>query len=274
MAIKNVERIIDSLNNFFNKISYFLLLILNIFCLAKESNIVSQTTKETILFIVKPIYYIVEIPTNFIYDIGKEIKNLIFTYSNNKKLSQENTELRRIYYNSLDVKNENENLKKMLKFVDFIDDSYDYVSTKVYLNIKNSNNHSLLVNVGKNNGVNEGNLVVGLDGNVIGIVVNVLERYSNILLIDDYNFRIAVKILRNNEKLILAGNGDNSSVILYNKSEYLDIQNEDLVFTDGIVGSIPNGFFVGKVIKKNNDFTINVDSNKNNISEVIIIIKK
>ena len=152
-SFKNTKVIKYYFIAFFEKIFYFILIIISIFMmnLSISNNNTINLIKENILFVSKPIFIISELPFNLLFNFANGVKNIILTNINNEKLTEENILLRKLYLESRDIKAENENLKKLLNFKDNIKNNYDYITSRVYTIAKNGMNNQLTLNIRSNN---------------------------------------------------------------------------------------------------------------------------
>ena len=59
-----------------------------------------------------------------------------------------------------------------------IEENYNYITTRVYNTSKNGMNNLVTIELGKEEGIKEGSLVLGVNRTAVGRVVNVLDGYS------------------------------------------------------------------------------------------------
>lgn len=103
---------------------------------------------------------------------------------------------------------------------------------------------TLWIDKGQNQGVKKGYAAITPNG-LIGKVLSVQSDYSEILLITDPNFSVAVRIDRTQVEGVLSGRGD--ICIL----KYVPLEEEilvgDRIVTSGLDGVFPEGILVGAV---------------------------
>lgn len=261
---------------FFVKIFYFILLII---CMITMNISISNKNfdgfiREKVLMISKPIFIIAELPFNLFFDFTYSIKNILLTNIINKDLTEQNIHLKKLYIESRDIKTENENLKKMLNFKGEIEKDYGYISSRVYADPKTGLNNSLILNIGTNDGINEGDLVLGFSRSVVGRVINVRENYSNVLLLNDINSRIPARTASTKERIILSGNNRGHLEISYFNSKNPDLVEGDFVYTSGDSHIMPDGFFIGTIKNINGEFVVEMNENINTLFNVMVIISK
>ncbi|MDR0423835.1 MAG: rod shape-determining protein MreC, partial [Rickettsiales bacterium] len=215
-----------------------------------------NSIKNVTYKIANPISYVIGIPIDVAYFIIERTEEMLNVYSKNKELLKTNIEMQAKYIEYLDLKKENEELKKILDFKDLLRNNYLFVSAEVLLN-ENSN---LLVNVGTNDGISEGDIVLGTNKNVIGKVINVSKKSSVIMLLNESRMKILVKTL-DGQKFILVGNGVNMK-ILHSEKRYINLNDGDLIFTENVSNIIGN-LFIGFVRKINDEYYVLLPQNVN-----------
>ena len=261
---------------FFVKIYYFLLVIFSVLILVitnsnKELNLF---IRDKIYFISKPIAKTAHIPFNLFSDFILSVKDLTLTYIENKELKEKNIFLKKTYLEYLKTKQENENLKKMLNFVDDIKINYDFITSKIYLSPKTNINNFFILNIGKKQNIKEGSVILGKKNGVIGRVVNINDDYSDVLLLTNINSKIPAYTLKTNEKLILSGTNKDFLEIAFFNSKELVLEDGDLVYTLGDSNIIPNGLYIGKIKKIKDEYFVELDENINQSSVVFVVKPK
>lgn len=260
---------------FFLRISFLVFIILSIISinLSSSSKKFDNTLRNKIFFTFKPFYVVAEAPFNLLFDLGRSIKNILLTNSINKRLLEENIILKDLYTKSLDTKKENENLKSMLNYVDNFKNEYKYTTSKIYLEPKNSIVNTVILNIGNKNNIKEGDLVLGINKNVIGRVVNVSDTKAKVLLLSDVNSNIPARTVNTGEKFILSGTNSNFLEISHYNSKNPEIIDGDLVLTSGDSDIIPDGIPIGKIKKENGKIKVIMNENANTVFNVLIITK-
>lgn len=261
---------------FFVKISYFLLIVFSIILIAVSLNKkdVDLSIRNTTFFITKPITAIAKVPFNLFADFLLSSKNFILTYVENKDLKKENIALRKLYLESLITKQENTDLKKFVNFINDLETEFNIITSRLFLSPKNPMENSFILNVGSNNGIADGNIVLGKKRSVIGRTINVSKNYSDILLLTDINSKIPAQTLKTHEKVILSGTNKNYLEISFFNSKEPFFLNDDLVFTLGDSNIIPDGLYIGKVKEVDGKFVVQTDDNVSQNSDILIITTK
>lgn len=170
----------------------------------------------------------------------------------------------------LNLKEENENLKKQLIEISLqkkshyalidenkrlrdllaLKESKKDIVTIANVISKGSNKFlkTIWIDKGSNHGIKKGYPVVTPNG-LVGKVISANSNYSEIMLITDPNFSVAVRIDRNRVEGILSGNGNNCLVKYIPLEE--DVLTGDRIITSGLDEVFPEGILVGAVTSVN-----------------------
>lgn len=186
--------------------------------------------------------------SNYISNSLRDKKNSAFDYINLKKsyneLQKENLILRSQKYEYLKVMQENEDLKKVVKF----SSSFLRVLKTTEITMLSSDGYADFaeINVGKQDGVRVNNTVTSVGGFVVGRVVDVYDKKSKVLLITSPSSRMSVFFTKSSIKGIVGGNykGDLSVSMLHGE----DVPEQgEVVITSGDGGFFPPNLVVGEV---------------------------
>ena len=104
--------------------------------------------------------------------------------------------------------------------------------------------HIILLNVGVNSGVSEDDIVISQSGVVIGIVKEVFNNYSRVMIVTDPDLKITVEL--SSGVSAMARGAYDDGILLDFISQSDEIANGDLVKTEGN-DLFPRGLLVGKV---------------------------
>ncbi|GAB7269130.1 rod shape-determining protein MreC [Dickeya ananatis] len=104
----------------------------------------------------------------------------------------------------------------------------------------------VVIDKGNVNGVYEGQPVIS-DKGVVGQVVAVGQFTSRVLLICDASHALPIQVLRNDIRVIAAGNGCNEDLQLEHLPNNTDIRVGDVLVTSGLGGRFPEGYPVAVV---------------------------
>jgi len=257
----------------FNQLFYSILVILSILLIItshknKEFDIY---IRENIINITRPVVTTIEYPVNLFAISVLEIRDFVFAKRDNKILREQNKNLEILYRESLNIKNENNNLKKLLSFVEN-NSFYNYKTSKIFYTSRNSVINKIIIKSGKKDNLIENSLVLGDEGGVLGRIVNLGESLSDVLLLTDINSKIPVVILgEKRTKGILIGTGSDKPKVLYLDKNH-NIKKGDLVYTSGDNKLIVSGLYIGEVAKvKKEEIKIKLYQNIKKIDNVLIL---
>lgn len=104
----------------------------------------------------------------------------------------------------------------------------------------------VVIDKGSDNGVYEGQPVIS-DKGVVGQVVAVAKVTSRVLLICDASHALPIQVLRNDIRVIAAGNGCADDLQLEHLPNNTDIRVGDVLVTSGLGGRFPEGYPVAVV---------------------------
>ena len=130
----------------------------------------------------------------------------------------------------------------------------NYVFTKVIADTQTRYNKTIVITAGKNMNIQKGDAALTSKG-LIGRVIEVYKKYSRVLLINDINSKIPVRVGKQNVKAIISGNNSDKIDLLYFK-ENTPINDSDLVYTSGDGGFFNPGIPVGVVKQDEESFYI------------------
>jgi rod shape-determining protein MreC len=211
---------------------------------------------------------IVATPINSSIDLILNFKKLLLAKKENEKLREELTRLQNYYINSLAIHQENKELREALNFVKSKTENYKIA--RIIGMSHQSFNQKLLIDIGKNNNIKEGQIITGTRG-VIGRIIEIFDDKARVLLITDTNSRIPIIASKARNRGILAGNNGNLMEILYLPKNH-QITVGDKIFTSSDGDVIPPGLLIGVVRKvdKNGVYVSGVE-NINSLNIVTII---
>ena len=104
---------------------------------------------------------------------------------------------------------------------------------------------TVVANVGRDNGIRQGDSVLGGNG-LVGRVISVGNNSARILLLTDFNSHIPVLAVSSNVQAILSGRNDASPQLQF-VSEQAALKDGDLLVTSGSGGQMPIGLPIGTI---------------------------
>jgi len=139
---------------------------------------------------------------------------------------------------------ENKRLREMLNARSKVPDKTRV--TEIMSINANPYNHSLIIDAGTQDGVFDGQALVGANG-VIGQVIEAGFMTSLAMLISDMDHALPVEVIRNGLRTIVVGTGKIDSLELPFIVNNADIRIGDLLVTSGFGGAFPAGYPVATV---------------------------
>ena len=113
--------------------------------------------------------------------------------------------------------------------------------TQVISTVNDPYSDQVVIDKGSVNGVYEGQPVIS-DKGVVGQVVAVAKLTSRVLLICDATHALPIQVLRNDIRVIAAGNGCTDDLQLEHLPANTDIRVGDVLVTSGLGGRFPEGY--------------------------------
>lgn len=165
----------------------------------------------------------------------------------NEKLKRENESLKRQVASltmSQNEKSDLQSLKKALKYKG-TGDSTELVSGDVIAMDGTNWMNMLTINLGRNNGVKKGDLVVSGDG-LVGTVKSVGAGWSKVATLKDQDLQLSFMVKSNHKILGLLTGSTAKTLTGYTLDSSATIVQGDTIVTSGM-GSYPAGITIGKV---------------------------
>lgn len=245
----------------FRKIEAFVLITLCV-SLIITSKINSEFQRKVSHFFVAaslPMVHFVSFPFELLISFSDGLNDLILAKSENQYLKQELDNLRSFYISSINIRQENKELRKILNFVS--SRAINFKVAKVIARTDSVFGNQLFLGVGKGDGIEEDMVAIGRYG-VVGRVVEVFDSKSRLMLLTDNMSHIPVITSNSRIRGILVGEGSNNLMEIHYLLPNHGITVGDLVFTSGDGNSMPPGIFVGvvKKVDKNSAWVSPMDS--------------
>ena len=168
------------------------------------------------------------------------------------------------------LKMQNKELKIVIS--DVLHTNIKSVIAKVILDKQSPFLKSIILNKGTNSNLKKGMAVLHKK-NMVGRIVEVNYLSSRVLLINDLNSKIPVKIQPSGENAIMSGEGNNLASLDF-LPKLSTIEEENIVFTSGSDGVFDDGIPIGKIIEIEEKFYVEFFSDVNQINFVTVINNK
>jgi rod shape-determining protein MreC len=197
---------------------------------------------------IAPIITYVGAPFRIIGEALSDITGLTQIRAENARLKAESKQLHEWYQTAMLLRAENQSLKDLLNVIPEPEQSY--ITTRIIADSGSGFIKSVLIEAGSDNGLEEGQAVLGSQG-MIGRVIEVGKRASRVLLLNDINSHVPVVIEGANQRAILAGRNEDMLNLIHFPADVL-VEKGSRVVTSGSGGMFPNGLPIGEVIEIKN----------------------
>jgi rod shape-determining protein MreC len=229
----------------------------------------SRDVSSVFVNISLPVAKFAAFPFNVAFSLVTDFGELVRAKEENQNLKEELEKLRSFYIKSLNIHQENKDLREMLQFVS--SKSANFKVAQIIGRSRPLFNQKIFIDAGEDRGLKEGEIITGKRG-VIGRVAEVYENKSHIFLLNDAISRIPVITSQARAKGILAGNGSGMMEILYLPKNH-NIQVGEMIFTSGDGDTLPPGLLAGVVSKVNKDSVlVSMVEDVNNADLVTILV--
>lgn len=219
----------------------FLCLVLLI--TSKVNKNLTDTVTMNIVHFSMPIVRVVSWPLNLLVGVATNFQDLVDAKNRNIDLAKENEKLKSLYIKSLNINQENKQLREIVKYAGLR--SSKYTVARLIARPYQMYSRNVFIDSGSRQEIKEGNIVTGNNA-LVGRITQVDQKTSRVLLATDINSRIPVITSGARTKGILAGNNNDVMEILYLEKDH-HIEVGDMVFTSGDGDAIPPGILVGVV---------------------------
>ena len=203
-----------------------------------------EDTRSALADIATPFLDLAQWPVDVVRSGLQWSENVTFIYRENERLRRENERLREWQSAAEVLALENNRLRALLDFNKDID-AASVTTARVIGQTGGRFFQSVLINAGAREGIAKGHTAVDQNG-VIGRVIRVGRHSARVLLLNDLNSRIPVRVLPDGVNAILAGDNKQNPVI-----EFLPagtkVKPGDWVVTTGHGGAFPPDMAVGRV---------------------------
>lgn len=145
------------------------------------------------------------------------------------------------------LETENKTLRQTLGFLEKRGINKKYIAVNILGRASGYGSHTIIIDRGKKDGLENGLPLVVNDAILAGKVVRLQENTAIVLLLNDEQSKVAVQ-LQNNENTPGLLNGSMGwGLVLDMIPQYAAVQKGDLVITSGLEENIPRGLLVGSV---------------------------
>ncbi len=201
---------------------------------------------------------VVAVPVNAVNNGLGSFSDLLNTYSENRKLKQQVSDLAQVKVRDETLAHENRQLKKELKVQHTMTD-YSKINAAVITRSPSSWQKQLVINKGQTSGVKK-NMPVMSAGGLVGRVVEVNQTNSKVELLSDTSEsanRFAIQVDGEGSKtingIITDYDSETNELVMGQVTSKAKVKNGTRVTTSGLGGVTPKGLYVGKVARVGKD---------------------
>lgn len=201
---------------------------------------------------------VLAVPANGLQGGASSLSDLMNTYSENRRLKQQVSELAQVKVRDATLAHENRQLKKELKVNHSMTD-YSTISAAVITRSPSSWQKQLIINKGQMSGIKK-NMPVMSTGGLIGRVTEVNQTNSKVELLSDTSEsanRFAIQVNGGSGKtingIVTGYDSENNLLIMGQVTSKAKVKKGTKVTTSGMGGITPKGLYVGRVAKVGKD---------------------
>ena len=228
-----------------------LILVSSLFIVTKiDKSPIFKSIRSSSISIVYYISSVVVSPAKFVVDGVSKIIEIRSVYKDNEQYKKERLIESKSFQELVSLKLKIVEYERLLNLNEDLD--YDFITSRVIADLSKKYFSSILVDVGKKDGVFENMPITGPNG-LLGKITDVDQSISRGMLVTDVSSRIAVSISEESFQGILIGQNQRNPRIDFVK-EFSQVIIGDLVTTSGKGGIFPPYIFVGQVVKKGKDY--------------------
>jgi rod shape-determining protein MreC len=218
-----------------------------------------------------PVGQALSAPRRWVGDAAHWIGDYFGAVSENRRLRQENAQLRQWRATAIALANTNDRYRALLGFR--TDPPIAMASAHVILEARGPFADTRLADAGRDRGVAIGNPVMNERG-LVGRVIGVTRGASRILLLTDVASRTPVLVDRTDARAILTGDATDTPRLDYLRGPD-PVRDGDLILTSGDGGMFPRGLPVGRAVKGlDGAWRVRLDADESAVDVVRILLFK
>ncbi|RFB06065.1 rod shape-determining protein MreC [Parvularcula marina] len=208
---------------------------------------VFEKARETVLDVFEPVLTAFGAPARWIGNRVGNVEDYFRIYAENKRLREENAELRVWMQDALSLR------RQIYYYEQLLETKQPEPATFIDASVIGENNgpydHALILSAGRTDGVKPGQAVVD-DGGLLGHVITSGSSAARILLVTDYESQVPVFIEDLEVEALLAGRSSGMPVLeIFSERRAVPIKPGGRIVTSGADGLLPRGLPVGEVAR-------------------------
>ena len=244
MAINHGQRIHRYEKNYSSYRLIFVIILSCVLMYQDSQGGYIKTLRTYLSVLAYPITYMANLPKNTVESLRTSLLDRSSIIDENKKLKEENIQLKSDLQQVYKLDAENKRLYALLG--SYPDRQRNFIFADIIATNTVPDRHQIIINKGSNNGVNVGDAVADPNG-IIGHIIRDQYFSSEILLISDLEHAIPIEIINTGERAIAYGTGDMKRLEIRSIPPNSKAQKGDVVITSGLGGRYPEGFPVGEI---------------------------
>lgn len=225
------------------ELAFFIFLSLLFLTLSSISVNFKNSTSYFFVDISMPCVNAVAFPFNFTLNMLTNFKEIVNAKKENVKLRQENEKMRLLLIDAINVENENQELRGVLKYV--IPKSTNYKMAKITGRVYGAFTQQLFLEARHDIKLENGSAALGNVG-LIGRVVDAVDNRGRLLLPIDASSHIPIVASKSRARGVMVGNGSHLMEIEYLSHNH-GIEVGEFIFTSNDGETLPPGILVGIV---------------------------
>jgi rod shape-determining protein MreC len=238
-------RVAQPVRSLWHRFAYLALVFaaLGLMLLGKADVVIVERTRVAMTDAMVPILEVLSEPAGSMTRVLDRVGEFRDLQGEVERLKLENTQLRQWRHVATGLQAENQALRGLTHFV--APPSPRVISGRAISNAGGPFVRSILVNVGSRQGARRGLAAVSGSG-FVGVVVEVGDHHSRVLLMTDLNSQIPVVVQTTRDPGVLSGDNSNRPRLLF-LPQNAHVSTGDPVVTSGEGGVLPAGLPVGVI---------------------------
>ena len=244
MAINPGQRIHRYEKNYSSYRLIFLIIVSCVLMYQDSQEGYTKTLRTYLSVIAYPITYAVNLPKNTLKGFGVRLSERALIIDENKRLKEENIQLKSELQEVYKLDSENKRLYELLD--SFPNRQKNFLFADIIAMSTVQDRHQIIINKGSIDGVKIGDAVADPNG-IIGHVIRDQVFSSEVLLISDLEHAISIEITNTGERAIAYGTGNKHQLEIKSIPTNSKALKGDAVITSGLGDRYPEGFPVGEI---------------------------
>ncbi len=216
----------------------FLVVIIRVVDVSSFSSLGTGIAKGT-----TAVFNVISYPVTFVKNESIRFRTLKSVNKENEKLAQTIKDKENEIETLQTIVYENESLKRQLGY--FKEIKYSKKFGKILFDSQDAYFKTVLIDLGEEDGVKEQQVVLA-NGYLFGQIIETFKSSSRVLLVSDSNFKTDIVIPRTSFRGFIKGN-NNKGAVLYNMESKADIQDGDIVMSNGMNQNFPPNILIGTI---------------------------